>query len=187
MIESFYYRKAARILRRGGVVAYPTEAVYGLGCLPENAAGVERILRLKKRDPGMGFILVAADFEQLAAYIAPLSSADLKKLHKSWPGPITWIVPATDNVPKWLTGGRNTIAVRVSAAPPVVSLCDACESALVSTSANISGRPATRTALATRKQFGLDIDFIVPGRVGSDPAPTEIRDLATGSTVRSSS
>ncbi len=168
-------------------MAYPTEAVYGLGCLPENAAGVERILKLKQRDPGMGFILVASDFEQLAEYIAPLSTSELKKLHMSWPGPVTWVVPATDSVPKWLTGGRDTIAVRVSAAPPVVSLCDACGSALVSTSANVSGRPATRTALATRRRFGLDIDFIVPGQVGSEAAPTEIRDLATGKTLRPSS
>lgn len=184
MTASFLYRKAAKILRDGGVVAYPTEAVFGLGCLPQNYTAIERILNLKQRDPGMGFILVASDFEQLAGYVAPLRTADLKKLQATWPGPVTWVVPAAEDVPAWLTGGRNTIAVRVSAAASVKALCDACDSALVSTSANISGRQPTRTALATRRRFGLDIDFVVPGSVAVDDAPTEIRDLASGKTIR---
>ncbi len=175
---------ARHALARGGVVAYPTEAVWGLGCEPLNRHAVDQLLGLKKRQGGKGFILIAAEFEQVAPFIAPVPKAKLKPALDSWPGPHTWLMPAADWVPRYLTGGRATLAVRVTAHPVASALCRAYGGPIVSTSANISGRPPARTALQVRQMFGSDLDYILPGETGGLVKPTPIRDLMTGKLVR---
>ena len=177
-------RHAAETVRRGGVIAYPTEAVYGLGCDPLEHMAVRRILALKQRDAAKGLILIASDMAQLAPFMAPLPPAVSAKLAASWPGPVTWVVPAAPALPSWLSGGRSTLAVRVSAHPVVSALCDALGMAIVSTSANRSGQPAARTALAVRMQLGDGLDYILPGAVGGLNKPTEIREALTGKVLR---
>ncbi len=166
------------------MIAYPTEAVFGLGCDPLEYQAVQRILDLKRRDAAKGLILIASRFEQLLPFIAPLDSAQRLSLDASWPGPVTWVVPAAPHTPFWLTGGRKTIAVRVSAHPRVRELCELCGMALVSTSANKSGAPPARSALQVRNSLGSDVDYIVPGPVGGLTRPTEIRDLVSGKILR---
>lgn len=177
-------RRAVRVLRAGGAIAYPTEAVWGLGCDPENAHVVERILQLKQRDWRKGLILIASDFEQLRRYVAPLSDAQLAPALASWPGPHTWLVPANAEAPRLLTGGRPRIAVRVTAHPLAAALCRAFGGAIVSTSANVSGHPPARDAAQLRRQFGASVDLILRGELGGLEGPTPIRDLATGAVVR---
>jgi L-threonylcarbamoyladenylate synthase len=176
--------RAACWIREGGVVAYPTEAVFGLGCDPDNPLATARLLALKHRPWQKGLILVASTLQQLEPWIQPLTDYRLRKLHKSWPGPFTWLVPASGNCPAWLTGDHDTLAVRVSAHPLVRCLCDTLGGAIVSTSANASGQRPARSVLEVRLQFGERIDFVLPGELGDQQQPSRIRDLASGRVIR---
>ena len=176
-------RRAREAILGGGVIAYPTEAVFGFGCDPLNARAVARILAIKQRDAAKGFILIAADISQLEPFMQ-LDAAMHAALLKSWPGPVTWVVPASAGVPEWLSGGRDTLAVRVTAHPVARALCEATGLALVSTSANLSGHPPLRSPLAVRRLLGKHVDYVVPGAVGGLKKPTEIRDARTGKVLR---
>lgn len=175
---------AARVVRAGGIVAYPTEAVFGLGCDPRDERAVRRLLTLKRRPAHKGLILIAAHLEQLTPFLQPLTATDRDRLAATWPGPYTWLIPAKTTTPRWLRGRHDTLAVRVTAHPLVAALCQACGHPLVSTSANLSGRPPARSALAVRRQLGRDLDYILPGSTGGEARPTEIRELRTGRRVR---
>lgn len=184
MSNSLRLKAAARVVQLGGVIAYPTEAVYGLGCDPRNPQAVQKLLTLKRRPMHKGLILIAADFAQLAPFLQPLSAADHAQLAAIWPGPHTWLIPARTDAPRWLRGRHDALAVRVTAHPLAAALCRACGHPLVSTSANFSRRPPARTALAVRRQLGMTIDYLLPGLTGGAAKPTEIRDLRTGQRVR---
>ncbi len=177
-------RRARDCLRRGGLLAYPTEAVFGLGCDPLRPDAVLRLLRLKRRPLRAGLILIAADPDQLAPYLAPLPAARRRVVNATWPGPVTWIWPARPGTPDWLTGGRDSIAVRLTAHPLARALCRAWGGALVSTSANPHRRPPARTALQVRRYFGDHLDLILHGATGPARRPTEIRDARTGARLR---
>ncbi|MBK8535007.1 MAG: threonylcarbamoyl-AMP synthase [Candidatus Competibacteraceae bacterium] len=177
-------KAAVRVIRAGGLIACPTEAVYGLGCDPRNEQAVQKLLTLKRRPMHKGLILIAADFAQLAPFLQPLSSADFAQLAATWPGPHTWLIPARTDTPRWLRGRHDTLAVRVTAHLLAAALCRACGHPLVSTSANFSRRPPARTALAVRRQLGRQIDYLLPGPTGGAAKPTEIRDLRSGQRVR---
>ena len=183
LLPAWRRRDCLRCLRAGGIIAYPTEAVFGLGCDPWNEMAVRRLLALKRRSMNKGLILIAASLEQLAPLIEPLDSASRARLEAGWPGPLTWLLPARW-APVWLRGRHDTLAVRVTAQPLAAELCRAWGGPLVSTSANVGGRPPARTTLALRRRLGGRIDYIVPGRVGGAARPTEIRDLASGRIVR---
>lgn len=175
---------ARHALAAGGVIAYPSEAVWGLGCEPRNHHALLRLLVLKRRAPNKGLILIASDFAQLDPYLGAVSAKMLKPALESWPGPHTWVVPAADWVPEYLTGGRETLAVRVTAHPVAAALCSAYGGPIVSTSANVSGAPAARTALRVRRQFGPALDYLLAGELGGLDRPTTIRMLSTGKLLR---
>ena len=176
-------RRAARIIRGGGVIAYPTEAVFGLGCDPACDAALARILAIKGRPADAGFILIAAGLVQLRGWIAP-TPAEQRRLAARTARPVTWVVTAGPRATPVLTGGRATVAVRVTAHPVAAALCRAAAMPLVSTSANIHGRPQARTALAVRRRLGARLDLVMPGAVGGQQRPTEIRDARTGAVLR---
>lgn len=176
--------QAARALFDGGLVAYPTEAVYGLGCDPEDEEAVMRLLDLKQRRIGRGLILIGAVLDHVMPYIEDASPAMLARARRTWPGPVTWLMPAAAGTPLWLRGSHATIAVRVTGHPVAAALCRAFGGALVSSSANYHGQPPARTALQVRRRFGGEIDYILNGAVGTRRNPTEIRDAATGRVVR---
>ena len=175
---------AASILRSGGIVSYPTEAVYGLGCDPLNKQTVQRVLEIKQRDPHKGLILIAASFEQLAPYLAELDDNTRARILPTWPAPATWVLPARDDISPLLRGAHHTLAVRVTAHPLAAALCRAFGGAVVSTSANRSGTPAARTAQQVRAELGASLEYILEGAVGALTNPTEIRDGATGALLR---
>ena len=171
-------------LKNGGVIAYPTESCFGLGCDPRNRKATKKILRLKQRPQSKGVILVAAQFKQLQPYLASLSPEQHAKAHAAWPGPHTWLIPAHKRCPIWLTGQHPNIAVRVTAHADTVQLCKNAGMALVSTSANKSGGKAARTARECYKLFGKQV-LIVAGRVGKRRKPSTIQALISGNVVRS--
>jgi len=140
---------------------------------------------LKGRPRQKGLILIAADFEQLRPLVIELDAARMAPVRASWPGPVTWLLPAAPDLPDWLSGGRDTLAVRVTAHPLAAALCRAAGMPLVSSSANLSGRPPARSALQVRRGCP-GVDMIVPGAVGGAERPTEIRDARDGKLLRSS-
>ncbi|MCB1866571.1 MAG: Sua5/YciO/YrdC/YwlC family protein [Chromatiales bacterium] len=182
--EPLHLRLAARALAAGGVIACPTEAVWGLSCDPLNPDAVDRLLAVKGRDPARGFILAAGTRAALAPFMAPLLDAAREAIDASWPGPVTWIVPAAAGVPEWLRGTNAGIAVRHSAHPAVAALTAAFGGAIVSTSANPSGRAPARTPLALRRYFGGRLDYILPGALGGNREPSRIYDALTGARLR---
>ena len=176
-------RQGARLVRRGGVIAYPTESVYGLGCLPDNEDAVSRVLRLKGRGRSLGLILIAAEWAQFEGWVADLPAALRPGKLRDSRG-VTWIMQAAAGAPARITGGRESIAVRRSLHPLAAALCRAADAPLVSTSCNPHGLPPARTAQEARNYFGNEVDWIMPGECGPLGGPTEIRDAATGKVLR---
>lgn len=177
--------QAITALRDGRVIAYPTEAVFGLGCDPDSENAVQSLLQLKQRSWEKGLILIAADFEQLKPYVddSTLSQARKAEVFACWPGPVTWVFPARSSTPKWLTGKFSTLAVRVSDHPLVRRLCLEYGKPVVSTSANLSGLPPCRSVSEVKAQFGAGFP-VAEGEVGGRLNPSEIRDAATGQLFR---
>ncbi len=183
-MSSWKLRRAARVIHSGGVIAYPTEAVWGLGCNPADAFAVQRIWQLKGRAAEKGLILIAPRLDQLLPWIAPLSDEQLQKLEQPYGRPVTWVVPAHTETPPWLTGNRPTLAIRITDHPLVGDLCRVSQLPLVSTSANPAGHPPARSVLAVRHYFGKGLDLIVHGALGAARRPSEIRDLNSGRILR---
>lgn len=177
---------AGDLLRQGGVIAYPTEAVWGLGCDPFDEAAVLRLLALKQRDVDKGLILVAAEASQFDGLIDWNALAEARRLAvlDTWPGPHTWIVPATKRVPRWITGAHNGVAVRVSAHPIVTALCRAFGAPLVSTSANRAGASPPRSRQHLDPILLDAVDGVVSGDTGGLERPTPIRLASSGLALR---
>ena len=175
--------RAAQILKAGGIVACPTEAVYGLSCDPLQQSAVKRLLAIKHRDVGKGLILVASAIEQIPSFV---TIPDIRRaaILQSWPGPVTWLLPATTAAPAWIRGDHDTIAMRITAHPLMAALCEAFGHCLVSTSANLSGLPPAKSALQVQQQLGKQIDLILHADTGTSHKPTTIRDAITGRTIR---
>lgn len=174
--------KAAQVLSEGGVIAYPTEGVFGLGCLPDDLEATQRVLDIKQRDPAKGLILIAADAAQLEGWVelpgnSPFPAVDPET-------PTTWIVPAGNKVSRLLRGEHEGIAVRITINPIAKAICEAAQSPIVSTSANLSGQPTADSQDELRRQFEGLVDYIVPGDCGPSTGASEIRILATGEVLR---
>lgn len=176
--------RAAHAARAGGVIAYPTEGVWGLGCDPFDAGAVRRLLALKRREEHKGLILVAGEVAQVMAYLRLLDGVRRGEVLASWPGPVTWVVPAPPEIPVWVRGRHPGVALRVSDHPQLRALCRAFGGPLVSTSANPAGRPAALTELRVRQYFRAQLDCILPGELGARGRPSEIRDALHGRVLR---
>ena len=177
-------RAAVEALHNGGVIAYPTESCFGLGCDPECETAVAQIVRLKQRALEQGVLLVASSESQIAAWISTEAWQYIEQPRATWPGPFTWIFPAAPDTPDWITGSRDTIAIRISAHPLVQQLCHAYGGAIVSTSANPHGQPAAISFEQTRHYFPKGIDVLLPGNIGTDARPSQIQDARTGTILR---
>lgn len=178
-------QRAVASLQRGGVIAYPTEAVWGLGCNPHDARAVAGLLELKQRPVEKGLILVGANVEQFAPYLEGLPQQLIDKFGATPPRPTTWLVPVNGYAPDWITGRYTSVALRVSTHKLVRSLCLAYGSPLVSTSANKTGHPPAATPWPLRKWLGRGLDYILPGELGGHNSPSEIRDLISDKVLRS--
>ena len=179
-----HLRRALAALATGGVIACPTEAVWGLSCDPDDEHAVQRLLALKQRPLRKGLILVAAGQSQLEFLLHDLPHQQRQQLSASWPGPATWLVPHRGRVPPWVHGEHDTVAVRVSGHPVLRALCSAWGGPLVSSSANRSGAQPPRAAFQVSRYFDLRLDYIMPGAVGTSARPSVIRDLASGQIIR---
>jgi L-threonylcarbamoyladenylate synthase len=169
------------------VIAYPTEAVWGLGCDPFDVDAVYKILELKGRSVDKGLILIASETRQLDFVLSTLSIDQRSRMEASWPGPTTWIVPNNASVPYWVCGNHSGVAVRVSDHPLVQSLCKAYGGPIVSTSANPQGKPAAKYRWQVERYFGRSshLSYITKGIVGKRERPSDIIDLLSASVIRS--
>lgn len=180
---NWHIREAVRQVAAGGVIAYPTETVYGLGCDPLNGAAVLRLLELKRRNPEQGVILIASELRQLEPLLLPVTPAARKRLVRTGSEPVTWILPCPEAVPHWLRGTHTTLAVRITTHPMARALCDYWDGPLVSSSANRHGEHPATTALAVRMIFANSLDYILHGVCGSG-RPSALRDGVSGVLLR---
>ncbi|EKE01290.1 MAG: hypothetical protein ACD_21C00171G0003 [uncultured bacterium] len=175
--------QAVKILREGGIIAYPTEGVFGLGCDPFNETAVLRLLKIKRRKVEKGLILIATSWDQVKNLIKidPAKSLSIKQNNKK---PITWVLPTTKKVPRWVSGKFDSVAIRVTLHPVAKRICQKFGGSIISTSANLAGKSPAKNSKQAQKQFGAAIDFIMPGRVGNLKKTTEIRDVKTNKVIR---
>ena len=175
---------AVHQLHSQGVIAYPTEAVWGLGCDPYSYSAVVKILTLKSRPERKGVILIACDWQQFAPFTEGLMAAQIARLQQPSDKPTTWLIPHNGAAPDWIVGEHDTLAVRVTSHPLASSLCQLFGGPIVSTSANPQGLPEATNSLKVRSYFGRRVDAIASGNIGSASAPSEIRHLLNGEVVR---
>lgn len=177
---------ASEVMHQGGVIAYPTEAVWGLGCDPFNEEAVFALLSLKHRSPKKGLILIASHIRQFDFILNNCSKAQIGALKETWPGPYTWIVPTNKHVPKWISGNHDGVALRVTNHPVVKALCDSYGGPIVSTSANPEGKTEARHQWQVYRFFKdkPQLAYITKGIVGRQSRPSQIRDLVSNTIIR---
>lgn len=179
-----FIRRLAHHLHRGGLIAYPTESCYGLGCLPRNTKALNNLIRLKKRPQQKGMIIIGDCLSRLQPLLQSLSENQQQSLSTEWPAPVTYLLPASPKVPPLLRGKqRRKVAVRIPAHTAARTLCKALHTALVSTSCNRTGKRPCKTEREAKRQFGNQVK-IIGGRCGSSKTPSRIIDWESGLRLR---
>jgi L-threonylcarbamoyladenylate synthase len=181
--ESDKIRLAADIIQNGGVIAYPTETVYGLGANIYNATAVNRIYTLKGREQQKALIVIVHSFDLLQELVTHVSDEASLLIQHFWPGPLTMIFSAKPSVPEFITGGGKTIAIRIPNHPICRELIKACHAPLASTSANLAGGQNPTTAREVAETFGAQLDLIIDGGPSQSNIPSTVLDV-TGKKVR---
>ena len=185
LATSWSRQRVSQTLDGDGVIAYPTEAVWGLGCNPWSEYAVDTILALKQRPMHKGLIVVAASVEQIGFLLDPLPLEIRQRAESHWPGAVTCVLPDVKRqIPDWVRGDHDTIAVRVSAHPLVKQLCKVAGMPLVSTSCNPAGREPARAPWQVQRYFPDGIDLLVSGSLGDSRQPSTIIDITTGQKLR---
>lgn len=180
------FTSAKEAFEQGGVIAYPTEGVFGLGCDPSNEQAIAKLISVKSRSVEKGLILLAGDYQQLKPYINESLLPEDKKQHMldTWPNGTTFVVPANKSLSAFLTGKFATIAVRITDQPDVTALCQQTQKPIVSTSANISGEPSAATWQTLSAEIVDKIDFIIKGNTLGYTKASTIVDAITGTVFR---
>lgn len=173
-------------LQQGDLVVYPTEGVWGIGCDPRNEQAVMALLEAKQRPVEKGLILIAADYSQVLPYIdeSKISESRKKEIFSSWPGAYTWLMPVAENTPKWITGGSELVAVRVTAHPTVIRMCNEFGGAIISTSANVTGTPTEHKLENVKQVFGQLVQAYVDEALGGNSQASTITNAITGEIIR---
>jgi len=176
--------EAIATLHCGGIIAYPTEGVYGLGCDPFNKQAVYTLCAIKARSIDKGLILIAAEWAQLQHLILPISAKRLSVVQASWPGPITWVFPASSHAPRWICGKHASIALRITQHAMARTLCEQFGAPIVSTSANLHKALPARHVETVIQYFGRKVDTLIDAPLGQLTGPTLVRDALTGKILR---
>jgi L-threonylcarbamoyladenylate synthase len=175
-------KQTIKVLRQGGIILYPTEGVYGLGCDPFNETAVLRLLKIKRRNVNKGLILIATNWQQ----VKDLLKINIEQCAASKKSnyPTTWVLPATKKAPRWITGKFNSIAIRVTSHPMAKKICQKFGGPIVSTSANLTKKAPVKNLKQVDKKIICNIDFVVHGRVGNLGKPTRICDIERAEILR---
>ena len=156
-------RDGISVLKRGGLVVFPTDTVYGLGACFSSLPAVERIYQLKQRPRSVALPLLLADTAQISEVAQVVPPVALLLARSFLPGALTMVLPRSKSVPDIVTGGGETIAVRIPAHPVAIALIKGVGMPIVGTSANVSGRPSALTAGEVFSQFSDRIDLVIDG------------------------
>lgn len=180
------FQDAAATFSSGGLLVYPTEAVFGVGCDPDNDAALTRLLTVKQRDSRKGLILLASDFELLLPYIdiKQITPAIKQDILARWPNGVTQVLPKSESLSPLLCGEFNSIAVRVTDQPDVVGLCKSVGKPIVSTSANLSGKEPAARWQDLDPQLIEHIDYVIKGNTLGFDKPSIIVDAISGQQYR---
>lgn len=176
-------QRLIRYLKQGGIIAYPTESCFGLGCDPKNKRAIEKILYLKKRVRSKGFILISSKINLFNAYIKNITEIQKKELIAVWPGPHTWTVPASNYCPPWLKGKTHNIAIRLPEVKSTLKLLNSINFPITSTSANLSHKQSIKTLRACKNIFKKKVK-IIEGNIGNEKKPTTIQDFISKKIIR---
>ena len=155
--------RGVSVLKQGGIVAFPTDTVYGLGASATLHSAVERVYQIKERPRNMALPLLLSDISQIDEIAESMSPVAWLLARSFWPGALTMILPRSKAVPDIITAGGKTVAIRIPAHPISVALIEGLEAPVVGTSANLSGKPSPLTADEVRSQFGNNIDLVIDG------------------------
>ena len=175
--------RAVNIIKTQGVIAYPTEGVWGLGCDPFSQRAVDKLLNIKKRSVDQGLLLVATHIGQFDPFLEGLERKYYEELDRAWPGPTSYLVPDNGFAPRWVVGAHQTLGLRISDHPVIKALCSL-TGPLVSTSANITGSPPMKSAEEIKELFSEEIDYVLFGELGKLGRPTKIKNIVTGEILR---
>ena len=165
------------------VFAYPTEGVWGLGCNPFSEKAVKKLINLKKRPKNKGIIVLAGSLQQLLPFTQHLSEKLKKRMNSKWPGPHTWLVPSSPDIPKWLIGPTGLVALRLSDHKTVIELTESLNMPICSSSANISGQEPAKNSDEIRTFFGNKV-LIIEGELGGLKKPTPVQNLESKEWLR---
>jgi L-threonylcarbamoyladenylate synthase len=171
-----------RFIANGGVVAYPTESCFGLGCNPQNFRGIKKLNLLKKRPTNKNFILIAAELKQIKNIIQKLNKKQIENLYTKWPGPHTWLIKANRTCPSWLKK-NNKVAIRI----PNLNICQdflsSVDMAVTSTSANKTKQHPIKNYREACRYYKHSVR-IIKGRIGRNKKPSQIQDFDTKVIIR---
>ncbi|MCF7982048.1 MAG: Sua5/YciO/YrdC/YwlC family protein [Pseudomonadales bacterium] len=183
-MRSWPIQFAAEVMRAGGIIAYPTEAVWGLGCDPYNESAVTQLLSIKKRSVDKGLILISGDCSDFQIWLDQINQTQRDILQQQWPGFNTWVIPDPGFAPPWIKGDKTGVALRVSAHPLIRALCKAFGGPIVSTSANLTGHPPARNRWQVAHNFHGQLDFVLNGPLGGAKQVSIIKDILSGKSIR---
>lgn len=174
-MQAFVKNSAAAVVRGGGVIAYPTEAVWGLGCNPFDEQAVLRILALKQRPVDKGLIVLASSISSLSPVLSTLPQSQIDHLNRGWPASTSYVIDDYSGFfPEFVRGQFNSIAVRISVHKPLNDLVESCGGLLISTSANPAGLDPAITETQAVNYFGDQVDCYASGSLGSSSSPSQI-------------
>lgn len=182
-LRAAQWRRIRLHVLRGGIIAYATEFCFGFGCDPDNERALQKILRLKRRPKNKGLIVIGHRLQSFAMFLQPLGERDRERVHGTWPGPHTWLIPAKDRTKRALRGKHAALAVRIPGHRGARELCRRLNIAIVSTSANRAGQQPVKTVRDCVRQFGTRVE-VIPGRIGQRKQPSTVQDLVTGHIFR---
>ena len=171
--------QAADIIKNGGLIAYPTETVYGLGADPYNSEAIQKIFTAKGRAEDKGIILLIRGADDLSRLICNISPTAQILIEAFWPGPLTLVFRANRDLPPALLGGRGTVALRHSSSPIATQLLTAFSGPLTSTSANRSTEPPARSACEVENALGDHLDLILDGGPSASAIPSTLVDVSS--------
>ena len=178
-MTNWQLRNAIRTLKSGGIIAYPTESVFGLGCDPYNLAAVSKILTIKNRSYNKGLILLVSDVRQAQPLLKPLTKKQIEQINQQTERATTWLLYKASTVSPLLSGHHNKLAIRVATNPVAKRLCQAFGKPIVSTSCNLNTKPTSSEVSDIRNKMLLKVDKIISGSCCQQPS-SKIIDLETG-------
>jgi len=175
--------RLVRFIRRGGVIAYPTESCFGLGCDPKNKKAINKIIKLKKRSLNKNFILIGSSLKHFDYFTNSFNDVTKENLFSKWPGPHTWIIKANNRCPNWLKS-NSKIALRIPSFSNCQALINSIDMAITSSSLNLSGKIPLKNYRDVCR-FLPDQVKLIKGRIGKNRNPSVIQDFKTKNIIRS--